>query len=64
MKFDVNRMGEQYVGVNDHWVMSIVSGTEWRRIEKLKVGESITFKRDVTGPLFKQLDLVITVVSA
>lgn len=48
MVFNVDRMGENYVGVTGGWLASIVTISELNKVGALKVGESVSFPRGTT----------------
>lgn len=46
MRYDIDRMGELINWVAGQLLQQIVTGREWDKIKKLKVGETVTFPRD------------------
>lgn len=51
MRFNVDRMGEQYQDVSLSWLASITTEPELDRVAELEIGERIRFKRAFTGPV-------------
>lgn len=59
MRFNVDRMGEYYQDVNMSWLASITTAAEFGQIQRLKVGERISFMRPVTGSVGAQRKLEV-----
>lgn len=61
--FSGNRMGERFEKRGGGWLASVVTGGEWQQIKRLKVGESVTFTRGVTGAVGATAEFTIERVS-